>query len=64
MMNQQTRRLSKMPKEVRAEVAPWFIEKQAIQEENPDKIVKLDNKATYVNSDLKVWLPPNCNTIK
>ncbi|KAI4386507.1 hypothetical protein MLD38_004435 [Melastoma candidum] len=53
MMNQQTRRLSKMPKEVRAELAPWFIEKKAIQEDDPEKIVKLDNKATYVNSDLK-----------
>ncbi|XP_030529146.1 palmitoyl-acyl carrier protein thioesterase, chloroplastic-like [Rhodamnia argentea] len=53
MMNQQTRRLSKMPEEVRAEISPWFIEKQAIKEDNPDKIVKLDSKATYVNSDLK-----------
>lgn len=54
MMNEQTRRLSKMPEEVRAEISPWFIEKQAIKEDNPDKIVKLDSKATYVNSDLKV----------
>ncbi|KAI3433190.1 Protein DETOXIFICATION (Multidrug and toxic compound extrusion protein) [Psidium guajava] len=53
MMNQQTRRLSKMPEEVRAEISPWFIEKQAIKEDNPEKIVKLDSKATYVNSDLK-----------
>lgn len=54
MMNQQTRRLSKMPEEVRAEISPWFIENQAIKEDNPEKIVKLDSKATYVNSDLKV----------
>ncbi|KAF8021251.1 hypothetical protein BT93_G1622 [Corymbia citriodora subsp. variegata] len=53
MMNEQTRRLSKMPEEVRAEISPWFIEKQAIKEDNPEKIVKLDSKATYVNSDLK-----------
>ncbi|XP_010068723.2 palmitoyl-acyl carrier protein thioesterase, chloroplastic [Eucalyptus grandis] len=53
MMNEQTRRLSKMPEEVRAEISPWFIEKQAIEEDNPEKIVKLDSKATYVNSDLK-----------
>ncbi|RVW16924.1 Palmitoyl-acyl carrier protein thioesterase, chloroplastic [Vitis vinifera] len=33
MMNQQTRRLSKMPEEVRAEISPWFIEKQAIKED-------------------------------
>ncbi|KAL2518962.1 Palmitoyl-acyl carrier protein thioesterase [Abeliophyllum distichum] len=53
MMNQQTRRLSKMPDEVRAEISPWFIEKQAIKEECPEKIDKLDDKARYVNSDLK-----------
>lgn len=56
MMNQQTRRLSKMPEEVRAEISPWFIEKQAIKEDVPEKIVKLDDKAKYVNSNLKV--PP------
>ncbi|RVX12526.1 Palmitoyl-acyl carrier protein thioesterase, chloroplastic [Vitis vinifera] len=53
MMNQQTRRLSKMPEEVRAEISPWFIEKQAIKEDVPEKIVKLDDKAKYVNSNLK-----------
>lgn len=54
MMNRQTRRLSKMPEEVRAEISPWFIEKQAIQEEVAEKIVKLDDKAKYVNTNLKV----------
>ncbi|XP_031265541.1 palmitoyl-acyl carrier protein thioesterase, chloroplastic-like [Pistacia vera] len=53
MMNEATRRLSKMPEEVRAEISPWFIDKQAIQEDVPEKILKLDNKAKYVNSDLK-----------
>ncbi|KAA0046300.1 palmitoyl-acyl carrier protein thioesterase [Cucumis melo var. makuwa] len=53
MMNQQTRRLSKMPEEVRAEISPWFIEKQAIKEDAPEKISKLDDKAKYMNSDLK-----------
>ncbi|KAK8659592.1 hypothetical protein V6N13_029791 [Hibiscus sabdariffa] len=53
MMNRQTRRLSKMPDEVRGEISPWFIEKQAIKEEVPEKIVKLDDKAKYVKSDLK-----------
>ncbi|KAJ8758527.1 hypothetical protein K2173_000248 [Erythroxylum novogranatense] len=52
MMNQTTRRLSKMPEEVRAEISPWFIEKQAI-EEAPEKISKLDDKARYMNSNLK-----------
>uniref|UniRef100_A0A3Q7GE35 Acyl-[acyl-carrier-protein] hydrolase n=1 Tax=Solanum lycopersicum TaxID=4081 RepID=A0A3Q7GE35_SOLLC len=53
MMNQQTRRLSKMPEEVRAEISPWFISKQAIKEENPTKIQKLDDTAKYVLSNLK-----------
>ncbi|KAG8382837.1 hypothetical protein BUALT_Bualt05G0119900 [Buddleja alternifolia] len=53
MMNQQTRRLSKMPEEVRAEISPWFIEKHAIEEESHEKIDKLDNNASYVHSDLK-----------
>lgn len=54
MMNEHTRRLSKMPEEVRAEISPWFIEKQAIEEDNPEKIVKLGSEVTYMNSDLKV----------
>ncbi|KAL6190377.1 hypothetical protein ACLB2K_036775 [Fragaria x ananassa] len=53
MMNRNTRRLSKMPEEVRAEIAPWFIQRQAITEDNFDKIVKLDSKAKYMNKDLK-----------
>ncbi|KAJ0971593.1 hypothetical protein J5N97_019552 [Dioscorea zingiberensis] len=53
MMNQETRRLSKMPQEVRDEISPWFINKQAITEDAPEKIIKLDNKAKYVDSNLK-----------
>jgi len=56
MMNRKTRRLSKMPEEVRAEVSPWFIEKQAIKEDVQEKIVKLDKEAKYMNSDLKVYI--------
>ena len=54
MMNKETRRLSKMPDEVRDEIAPWFIEKYTIEEESPEKIEKLDDKARYVRSNLKV----------
>lgn len=54
MMNEKTRRLSKMPEEVRAEISPWFIEKQAIKEEVPEKIPKLDEKARYTITNLKV----------
>lgn len=52
MMNQETRRLSKMPEEVRAEISPWFIDKQAIKEDCLEKIAKLDSKARYMDSNL------------
>ncbi|KAM6589031.1 hypothetical protein CsatA_011636 [Cannabis sativa] len=53
MMNRETRRLSKIPEEVRDEISPWFIEKKAIKEDVIDKIVKLDDKAKYMNTNLK-----------
>ncbi|KAI3811960.1 hypothetical protein L1987_16658 [Smallanthus sonchifolius] len=53
MMNEKTRRLSKMPDEVRGEISPWFILKQAIKEESPEKIDKLDDNAKYINSGLQ-----------
>ncbi|KAJ8492760.1 hypothetical protein OPV22_014481 [Ensete ventricosum] len=53
MMNQQTRRLSKMPEEVRREISPWFTEMRAVQGEALEKIEKLDDNAKYVNSNLK-----------
>ncbi|KAI3714368.1 hypothetical protein L1987_72967 [Smallanthus sonchifolius] len=53
MMNEKTRRLSKMPDEVRGEISPWFILKQAIKEESLEKIDKLDDNAKYINSGLQ-----------
>ncbi|KAI4313857.1 hypothetical protein L6164_026804 [Bauhinia variegata] len=47
------KRLSKIPVEVKGEIFPWFIEKQAIKEDAHEKIVKLDKEAKYMNSDLK-----------
>ncbi|XP_028786179.1 palmitoyl-acyl carrier protein thioesterase, chloroplastic [Neltuma alba] len=52
-MNRTTRRLSKIPDEVRDELSPWFIEKQAITEDTHEKIVKLNKEAKYMISDLK-----------
>lgn len=52
-----------MPEEVRAEISPWFIEKQAIKEECPEKIIKLDSKARYMNSNLKVKRQQNFKTL-
>lgn len=54
MMNQKTRRLSKMPDEVKAEISPWFIEKQTIPEDTPEKIKKLDHTAKHATSIFKV----------
>lgn len=56
MMNRKTRRLSKMPEEVREELSPWFMEKQAlIMDQQHPKILKLDTRANYINTDLKVY---------
>ncbi|KAL2643104.1 hypothetical protein R1flu_010691 [Riccia fluitans] len=53
MMNQKTRRLSKMPDEVRAEISSYFMERSAILEKNADKVLKLDEDAAeYVRSGL------------
>lgn len=43
-----------MPEEVRGEISPWFITKQAIPENVPWKIKKLDDKAKYMNANLQV----------
>jgi hypothetical protein len=56
MMNKKTRRLSKMPDEVRAEICPYFLERSAIKDEgsNMQKINKLDDSAEHVRSGLTV----------
>ncbi|KAJ1257939.1 hypothetical protein BS78_10G035100 [Paspalum vaginatum] len=40
MMNKNTRRLSKMPDEVRAEIGPYFNGRSAITDEQSDKLAK------------------------
>ncbi|KAG0616393.1 hypothetical protein M758_5G111500 [Ceratodon purpureus] len=53
MMNQDTRRLSKMPQEVLAEISPHFLDKKCIQSsEGCQKIKKLNDSAPYIRSDL------------
>lgn len=44
MMNKNTRRLSKMPDEVRAEIGPYFNDRSAITEEQSEKLAKTGNK--------------------
>ncbi|KAF7124229.1 hypothetical protein RHSIM_Rhsim12G0088000 [Rhododendron simsii] len=55
-MNKQTRRVSKMPEEVRDELSTFFCEKQVLKENFKERIEKLNDKAKYVTSDLKpMW---------
>lgn len=53
MMNKQTRRLSKIPEEVRGEIEPYFMGSAPVVEEDSRKLQKLDdNTADYVRSGL------------
>ncbi|GMH18939.1 hypothetical protein Nepgr_020780 [Nepenthes gracilis] len=53
MMNEQTRKLSKMPEEVRAEIGPYFMNKPLITDEDGRKLPKLDNNtAEYIRGGL------------
>eukprot|EP00262_Sarcandra_glabra_P010419 TRINITY_DN2569_c0_g2_i1.p1 TRINITY_DN2569_c0_g2~~TRINITY_DN2569_c0_g2_i1.p1 ORF type:complete len:421 (+),score=67.04 TRINITY_DN2569_c0_g2_i1:324-1586(+) len=53
MMNKRTRRLSKIPEEVRGEIEPYFMERAAILDEDGRKLPKLDDStADYVRTGL------------
>ncbi|XVF49242.1 hypothetical protein PTKIN_Ptkin03bG0252900 [Pterospermum kingtungense] len=53
MMNKVTRRLSKIPEEVRGEIEPYFINSDPVVAEDSRKLVKLDdNTAEYVHKGL------------
>uniref|UniRef100_A0A7S5LEX2 Acyl-[acyl-carrier-protein] hydrolase n=1 Tax=Koelreuteria paniculata TaxID=43168 RepID=A0A7S5LEX2_KOEPA len=53
MMNKLTRRLSKMPDEVRGEIEPYFMNSDPIVDEDSRKLPKLDdNTADYVRRGL------------
>uniref|UniRef100_W0HJY0 Acyl-[acyl-carrier-protein] hydrolase n=1 Tax=Lindera communis TaxID=155291 RepID=W0HJY0_9MAGN len=53
MMNKRTRRLSKIPEEVRGEIGPYFMEDVAIVEEDSRKVQKLnENTADSVRRGL------------
>lgn len=55
MMNKLTRRLSKIPEEVRAEIEPYFVNSDPVLAEDSRKLTKLDDKtADYVRSGLTV----------
>ena len=53
MMNKLTRRLSKIPDEVRGEIEPYFVNSDPVIPEDSRKLTKLDDKtADYVRSGL------------
>ncbi|KAI0491794.1 hypothetical protein KFK09_026055 [Dendrobium nobile] len=53
MMNKNTRKLAKMPDEVRSEIGPYFIERAAVVDEDSRKLPKLDhNTAQHVRKSL------------
>jgi fatty acyl-ACP thioesterase B len=56
MMNKETRRLAKMPEEVRAEIGPYFIDRLAIREEDAKKLPKTekDSSEHFVRKGLTV----------
>lgn len=55
MMNKQTRRLSKIPEEVRGEIEPYFTDTLPAVEEDSRKLQKLDdNTADFVRTGLSV----------
>ena len=55
MMNKKTRRLSKIPPEVRGEIEPYFMDSTPVVEEDSRKLQKLgDNTADYVRTGLSV----------
>lgn len=55
MMNQDTRRLSKMPKEVLDEISPYFLDRSVMKDNDGcQRIKKLTDTAPYIRSDLVV----------
>ena len=59
MMNKLTRRLSKIPEEVRGEIEPYFVNSDPVIAEDSRKLTKLDDKtADYVRSGLTVSTLP------
>ena len=55
MMNKETRRLSKFPEDVRAEIGPYFVKQDPVIEEDNRKLPKLnDDNADHVHRGLTV----------
>lgn len=55
MMNKHTRKLSKIPEEVKEEIGSFFVESAPILQEDDKKLTKLDDStADYIRSGLSV----------
>lgn len=55
MMNKKTRKLSKIPDEVRGEIEPYFMDCAPILDEDSRKLHKLDDdKADFIQAGLTV----------
>ncbi|XP_027329517.1 palmitoyl-acyl carrier protein thioesterase, chloroplastic-like [Abrus precatorius] len=52
MMNKLTRRLSKIPEEVRGEIEPYFVDSPPVVEEDNRKLHKLDDTADFKRTGL------------
>ncbi|XP_061336717.1 palmitoyl-acyl carrier protein thioesterase, chloroplastic-like [Gastrolobium bilobum] len=52
MMNKLTRRLSKIPEEVRGEIESYFVNSAPVVEEDNRKVPKLDDTADYIRTGL------------
>ncbi|CAI0543142.1 unnamed protein product [Linum tenue] len=58
MMNKLTRRLSKIPEEVRSEIEPYFLNSDPVVPEDSRKLLKLDdNSADHIRKGLTVLSP-------
>jgi fatty acyl-ACP thioesterase B len=54
-MNQDTRRLSKMPDDVRKEISPYFLDRFCMKADEPcRRIRKLGDNAEYIRDTLVV----------
>lgn len=55
MMNKKTRRLSKIPEEVRAEIEPYFMNSDPVVDEDNRKLPKLhENTADIIRTGITV----------
>ncbi|KHN19851.1 Myristoyl-acyl carrier protein thioesterase, chloroplastic [Glycine soja] len=52
MMNKVTRRLSKIPEEVRAEISSYFVDSAPVVPEDNRKLTKLDDSANFIRTGL------------